>query len=205
MKSFLNLCARHAAVYVIIAVLYVAAGGQTPMSSLPAGKLEIGHLDHLAPQAAEMVNVNLDERLLKLVTPVLSSKEPEEENTKKLIVGLKGIYVKSFDFDAENQYTDADLNPVRAQLRAPGWSRIVEVRSRRENKQVEVYILTAPGSTADGPGRVEALAILAFEPKNLTVVNIVGSIDLERLSKLEGQFGVPELELERDEAPQKKH
>ncbi len=203
MKSFLNSCARCAFALLLAAIAFNASVGQTINT---AGKLEISYLDHLASQAAEMVDVNLDERLLKLVTPALSSKEPEEENTKKMIVGLKGIYVKSFDFDAEHQYADSDVNPVREQLRAPGWSRIVEVRSRRENKNVEVYILTKPGTTGDAAGRVEALAILSFEPKNLTIVNIVGAIDLERLSKLEGQFGVPELDLERDNTVQpKKH
>ena len=203
MKSFLNSCVRLAALSLLVAVACVAARGQTTAG---AGKLEIGYLDRLAPQASETVDVNLDERLLKLVTPALSSKEPDEDNTKKMIAGLKGIYVKSFDFDMENQYTDADVNPVREQLRSPGWSRIVEVRSRRENMHVEVYILTNGNATGDAAGRIDGLAILAFGPKNLTVVNIVGAVDLERLSKLEGQFGVPELDLERDNnAPPKKH
>lgn len=202
MKSLLNSCAR----CVFISLLVAIAGGAARAQSAPtAGKLEISYLERLAPQAAETVDVNLDERLLRLVTPALSSHEPDEENTKKMIVGLKGIYVKSFDFDTENQYTEADVNPVREQLRGPGWSRIVEVRSRRENKNVEVYILTGGGTTGEAAGRVEALAILAFEPKNLTVINIVGAIDLERLGKLEGQFGVPELDLERNpNAAQKK-
>ena len=205
MKSFLNSCARLAAVCLLLVVaVVVAAVGQTATNT--AGKLEISYLDRLAGQAAETVDVNLDERLLKLVTPALSSKEPDEENAKKMIVGIKGIYVKSFEFDAENQYAATDVNPLREQLRAPGWSRIVEVRSRRENVNVEVYILTRSGATSDAAGSIEALAILAFGAKNLTVVNIVGAIDLERLSKLEGQFGVPELDLEREtDAPQKKH
>ena len=38
--------------------------------------------------------------------------------------------------------------------------------------------------------------MLVSEAKELTVVNIVGPVDLEKLSKLEGQFGVPELGIE---------
>ena len=37
------------------------------------------------------------------------------------------------------------------------------------------------------------LAVLAIEPKEFTIVNIVGAIDLERLHRLEGQLGVPKL------------
>jgi hypothetical protein len=35
------------------------------------------------------------------------------------------------------------------------------------------------------------LAILVAEPRELTIVNIVGSIDIDRLAELEGQFGIP--------------
>jgi hypothetical protein len=44
------------------------------------------------------------------------------------------------------------------------------------------------------------LALIASEPREFTIVNIVGSIDLAKLHKLEGQFGVPKLELEPQKA-----
>ena len=54
--------------------------------------------------------------------------------------------------------------------------------------------------TAPTGARFEGLAILAAEPKELTVVNIIGIIDIEKLSKLEGQFGIPDLGIEPDDA-----
>ena len=44
--------------------------------------------------------------------------------------------------------------------------------------------------------RRKGLAIIASEPREFAIVNIVGSIDLEKLHELEGKFGVPELEIE---------
>ena len=44
--------------------------------------------------------------------------------------------------------------------------------------------------------QISGLAVLSVEDKELTVVNIVGPVDLEKLSRLEGQFGVPELGIE---------
>ena len=44
--------------------------------------------------------------------------------------------------------------------------------------------------------KVQGLAIIASEPREFAIVNIVGSIDLEKLHELEGNFGVPELEIE---------
>ena len=74
---------------------------------------------------------------------------------------------------------------MRRQLSAPGWSRIVEARSKKENTDVDVFMLI------DG-GKAQGLAIIASEPREFTIVNIVGSIDLEQLHDLEGKFGVPE-------------
>lgn len=188
MKSFSNSFLRKAAL--ALALLCAAATSGRAQTQL-SGKLQIDSLDHLATRAAVTANVNMDERLLRIVPPILSKEDPEEVNVKKLIADLRGVYVRHFEFDAEGQYADADVQQVRAQLSAPGWTRIVEVRSRRDGTNVEVYLLM-------NGGRVDGLAVLSLEPKELTLVNIVGSIDLERLSKLEGQFGIPELELERD-------
>jgi hypothetical protein len=44
---------------------------------------------------------------------------------------------------------------------------------------------------------ISGLAVLSVNPKELTVVNIIGPVDLEKLSKLEGQFGVPEFGIEQ--------
>ena len=38
------------------------------------------------------------------------------------------------------------------------------------------------------------VAILCAEPKELTIVNIVGTLDLDRLADLGGDFGIPRLE-----------
>jgi hypothetical protein len=46
--------------------------------------------------------------------------------------------------------------------------------------------------------KVNGLAIIASEPRELTIVNIVGSVDLQKLHQLEGHFGVPKLQLEEE-------
>ena len=47
------------------------------------------------------------------------------------------------------------------------------------------------------------LRTLASDPKELTVVNIVGPVDLDKLTQLEGQFGIPELEIKQEKPKQK--
>lgn len=163
------------------------------------GKLRLDDLDRLAQKASEFVNIRMNERLLRLATPMLASNpkdDPEEAAVKELIKGVKGIYVKSLGFEMEGAYTAKDLATVRDQLRAPGWEQFVEVRSLRENVNAEVYVFL-------NGERVEGLAVLSLEPKELTVINIVGNVDMEKLAQLQGQFGIPDLELERAPATEK--
>lgn len=187
MKSFVEAIIRPALVALAVALAAASASGQTPDGQ--GARLRIESLDRLGAKAAESVSVNMDENLLRIVPPVLSDRDAEERGVKELVAKLKGVFVRKFDFDTEGQFTDADLAPLREQLRAPGWSRIVDIRSRREGKTIEVYLKTA-GT------RVEGLAVISYEPKELAVINIVGEVDLDKLRKLEGQFGVPELDIE---------
>ena len=189
MKSFFRTTRGRAQLALLLSLLAASlAGAQTPADTTGA-RIRIDTLDRLGAKAAEFVSVNMDENLLRIVPPVLSDRDPEEKGVKELVARLKGVFVRKLDFDAEGQFTDADLAPIREQLRAPGWTRIVDIRSRREGKTVEVYLKTA-GTRVDG------LAVVSFGPKELAVINIVGEVDLEKLRKLEGQFGVPNLEIE---------
>ena len=152
-------------------------------------RLQLGSLDHLAAKANQTVDVTVDERLMKMAAKVLSDKDADEREVKKLVEGLKGIYVKSFEFDTEGQYSTADLETIRTQLRGPGWTRLVNVTSKKEGN-LEVYLLFN-GDVVGG------LAVLHTDLKEFTIVNIVGPVDLDKLAKLEGQFGVPELGIEK--------
>ena len=96
--------------------------------------------------------------------------------------------MKSYEFKSEGQFTEADLASVREQLSGPGWSRIVDIKSLDDaDDNAEVYVAT-------DAGRVEGMAILSVEPKEVTVINIVGSIDIEKLKRLEGSLGIPRIQ-----------
>jgi hypothetical protein len=150
-------------------------------------RLQLASLDHLATKASQTVDVNIDERLMRLASKLLSNHGDEKE-VKDLIAGIKGIYVKSFEFEADGQYTSADIEGIRSQLRGPSWTRLMNFTSKKE-ANLEVYLLL-------NGEQVGGLAVLAADDRELTVVNIVGPVDIEKLSKLEGQFGVPDLGIE---------
>ena len=144
-------------------------------------------LDRLAAKASEVVDVTMDSSLLQMASKFLSDKDADEAKAKKLVSGLKGIYVKSFEFEKAGEYDMADVEAIRSQLRAPAWSRIVGVKSRKNGENAEVYLKTENG-------KISGLTVIAAEPKELTIVNIVGTIDPDELSDLGGHFGIPKID-----------
>jgi Domain of unknown function (DUF4252) len=146
--------------------------------------------EKLAARASDVVEVTVDGPLLKLAGRFLSDDDEDEAQVKKLVAGLKGIYVKNFEFKNPGEYSPADLENFRAQLKGPEWERVVGVHSKEDGEDVEVYIKKDP----KGMG---GLAIIATEPKELTLVNIVGPIDLDTLTELGGHWNIPEIEKQK--------
>ena len=185
MKLFIT---RTAKAFAVLAVLSLIAGGTA--YGQDAARINMSHLDKFAERADKVIDVTVDEALLHLAASFLNEKRsPDEGKIKELILGLKGVFVKRFEFEKEGEYTTADVDSIRTQLNAPGWSRIANVRSKREGNY-DVVIMTE-GSVIKG------LAVLAAEAKAFTVVNIVGPIDVAKLSELEGKFGIPHFGLEQ--------
>ena len=85
----------------------------------------------------------------------------------------------------------ADVEAVRAQFRGPGWSRVVGVQSKIGGEDMEVFL------RMDKDGKVGGLALVAAEPKEVTIVSIVGAIDPEQIGALSGKFGIPKIDLEK--------
>jgi len=175
----------NARVLICLAAVFLAG----PVFAQSKGQLRLPEFATLADKASETVTVTLDANLLGMAARFLSNEDPEQAKAKKLVSSLTGIYVRHYTFDSDYAYPKGDIDGVRRQLSAPGWSRIVEARSKKENTNVDVFVLI------DGE-KAQGLAIIASEPREFTIVNIVGNIDLEQLHDLEGNFGVPALGIE---------
>jgi len=146
-------------------------------------------LDRLAAKAEESVDVTLDRSLLQLAARFLSDRDEDQAKAKRLLSGLEGVYVRSYQFASEGEYNVADVDSVRAQLQAPAWSRIIGVKSGHRNQDVDVYFKILGGGRQIG-----GVVILATEPRELTIVNIVGTLDPDQLHDLGGQFHIPNID-----------
>lgn len=168
-------------VALLLAVLPTSAAA--PSS---AGQLLLPSFDALGPQASDSISISLDESLLGLAARFLDSGKPEDRAVKGIVAGLEGVYVKSYKFEHSFTYPAGALEVLLRQLHAPCWQSIVSVHDSKAQSTVDIYICQVEK-------QARGLAIIAVEPRELTVVNIVGAIDLEKLHRLEGHFGIPRL------------
>lgn len=149
------------------------------------GRLQLPDLSALSKKATQSVDISLDPSLLRLAGGVISSDNGDNgAAVNDLIKGIRGIYVRSYTFDRPGVYSKAEVKALVAQLLAPGWVAVVSTHDLKQDSDVHIYLRRA-GDHTDG------VAIIATEPRELTIVNIVGSIDLAKLARLQGQFGVP--------------
>jgi hypothetical protein len=138
-------------------------------------RLQLDHLNKLADRSKETVDVTVDAAMLKETAGFLAGKGADSEKVQDLLAGIRGIYVKSFQFGVPDAYTEADVEAVRKQVSGPGWSRVVGVRGKRE--LTEIYFWKERDTTG-------GLVVIAAQPNELTVVNIVGRVDLASLAAL---------------------
>jgi len=61
------------------------------IAQVPDSRIQMGGLDHLTAKASQTVDVNIDERLMRLAAKVFSDKDEDERQVKKLVEGLKGV------------------------------------------------------------------------------------------------------------------
>ena len=140
-------------------------------------------LDKLAAKASETTEVTLNQHMLQLAAKFMNDEDDAE--ARELVKKLKSIYVRSFEFEQPGEYSMADVDAVRAQLKSPVWEKVVGVRSKRDGENAEIYL------KADSGDRIAGLVIIAADPKELTIVHIDGPLDPSDLEKLGGDFGVP--------------
>jgi|SRR5580704_16007281 hypothetical protein len=143
-------------------------------------------VEKLSAKAKETVEVTMDGPMLRWASKFLSADDPDEQKCAKLVANLKGIYVRSYEFDKEGAYSVAEVDALRSQVRSPGWTRVVGVRSEHDGENVDVFFKLENDKMA-------GIVIIDAEPKELTFVNIVGPLEVEQLADLGGEFGVPRL------------
>ena len=154
--------------------------------ALAAQDFDFKTLDKLVANATNTANITLDGDTLRLAAGFLGNDQNKDAATlKSVVANLKGVYVRSFEFDKPGQYSEADVAPLRAYLKQPAWKNIVDVREGKQSTQV--YLMPTANNKLAG------VAVVSTEPTEVTIVFISGLLDESDLQKLSGNMGIPEI------------
>jgi Domain of unknown function (DUF4252) len=175
---------------IVAAVGCLASCLASPLLAAAQGaQLDLPSFSHLEKQASEVVDVTLGTWPLTLASRLIEADDQQSAEIKKVMAGIKSVAVRSYAFDSDFVYSKRDVDAVRDQLSGPGWSKVVQVRDRKKDQEVDIYI-------ALDNDRATGFAIIASEPRKFTILNIVGALDIEQLAKLQQHLHLPDTDLQ---------
>jgi hypothetical protein len=156
------------------------------------GYFEFGNIEQFK-NTEPITEINLEEPMLKMISKMADKKG---EGASKMFGGLK--LVKVFEYGLEPKEFDAMENVIESigkKLQAKEWDRII--RSKHKTSVDNIYV------KRDQNGEFAGLVVLSIHlageksekgVNKITLVNIVGKIDLHAFGELSKQFNIPGLD-----------
>lgn len=166
-------------VALVFVVLVSVAGAQ---QQLPApSPLE----KELAAKASDVTEVTLNKSMLGFAAKFMDKNDKDDQEAKQLIQGLDGIYVREYEFDHEGEVTPEKVEQLRSYYMAGSadWQPMVHERETKNHETTDVLMKMVNGEP-------HGLFVFTAEPKELTIVMILGPIKMEDLHKLHGIGGL---------------
>ena len=170
---------KFAAIALIAALLSCAAALAQNNSHFP-----ITLQKELAARASNYTEVNLDRSMLAFASHFMD--KDKDAAARNMIQKLNGVYVRTYEFDKPGQYSPADLESIRRQFQTTDWKPMVRDHSKNGSSDSDIYMKTEGGE-------ILGMFVLNAEPQELDFVYISGPINLDDLSTMGGNFGVPKL------------
>ena len=144
------------------------------------------NLDELIANNEQYITseVYLQNYILKMIAKVTRKTEPE---FAKMLSSIQLIRVMEFEFDEEGDNSNRAVGErLINQLSHEKWDTLVRSRDDDENVNISIQ--------SDREDHIYALAIVSVKDDELSIVNVVGDIDLEMLARLGEQFNIDSLE-----------
>jgi hypothetical protein len=171
---------RNRIVGVVFAAVMMAAPVLAQNEQLPApSPVE----KELAARASDVTEVTLGKNMLAFAAKVMNGKNDDDAETRRLIEGLQGIYVREYEFDKPGEYSPDEVDQLRKYFETSEWSPVVKERERKSGESTDVMVKLVNGES-------HGIFILSTEPKELTIVLILGPIKMDDLGKLKGVGGL---------------
>lgn len=173
----------------LAAGIAVALGG--PLSAQDDGAgvgSQPGYLDldrFVSENSANVkTEVFLQSNILQMAARLVRQAEPE---FAKMLESIDLIRVVDLDFGSTDVGSiDNRSSDLLNSMRDGSWQTLVRMRNGDERTEICMQ--------SRHPDRIDALAIVSGRGSRLSVVNIVGEIDLEKIVRLGEQFNIESLE-----------
>ncbi len=146
-------------------------------------ELDLSFLKGLEAKAKQSTDINLGPEQIQLMMGFSG------EGSKELLglgKSIELVQVRSFEFDGEGMYSLEDMETLRQKLKSSDFVPLISVKERKSFTEIVMR---------KGPKGMRGFVILSAEPREVTVVNIVGDLDMNSLSKLTGKFGIPNIQM----------
>jgi hypothetical protein len=169
----------------VTAVLVLAMGAVVGVAQAQQGQLPSPAPieKDLSAKASDVTEVTLSKQMLGFAAQFMKDKDDAE--AKQLIAGLDGIYVREYEFDHEGEVTPERVEQLKAYYLAGSseWTPMVHERDTKNHEATDVLMKMVNGEP-------KGLFVFDAEPKELTIVMILGPIRMEDLGKLHGLSGL---------------
>ena len=137
----------------------------------------------LAARASNVTEVTLGKNMLAFAAKFMNGNDQNDATARRLIEGLDGIYVRNYEFDKDGQYSIDELKQLRTYFQGPEWTPIVHTRERESGETTDIMVKMVNGES-------RGMFILSAEPKELSIVLILGPIRMDELGQLKGLGGL---------------
>ncbi len=144
------------------------------------------HLDEVLENNQQYLKteVYLKQYILRMVARVAAAEEPE---FAQMLNSIQLIRVMTFEYDQSGADNAEDsANKLLSHMNTGMWDTLV--RSRDEGNTVNISM------QSNQEDIINALAVVTWNEESMTVVNLVGEIDLDMLARLGEQFDIGPLQ-----------
>lgn len=155
-----------------IGVMLICAASRTQAQE---PRLRIDALDPLTAKAVESVEVSLNQSQLQFVRKLarLDRREGRDQ-----LANFDGVYVRLLEFDEDGAYASGDVEQIRTQLRAQGWSPY-QASAADGRDMTGAYVMVRDGG-------IIGYAAFQTEARKICLINLTGRISQEDLNDLQG-------------------
>ena len=168
--------------YIFAAMLTLSAAGVVAQQvQLPApSPIE----KELAAKASDVTEVTLGKDMLTFAAGFMNGKDQDEAAAREMVKGLQGIYVRTYTFEKDGAYSPEQLESLRKYFTMAGeWTPMVHTREAKSREVTDVMMKMINGES-------QGIFVLSAEPRELTIVLILGPIRMQDLGKLKGMAGL---------------